>query len=128
MKKYLLDTHVVLWIAENSPLLSDNAKNAILSTTSEKYVSIVSAWEIAIKLGTKKLQLDGGLPEFYKMIDDNGFLTLSVEREYLLQIPSLPGHHKDPFDRLILATAIVDDLTLITVDENIHKYDVSLLW
>ena len=62
------------------------------------------------------------------MIDDNGFLTLSVEREYLHQIPNLPDFHKDPFDRLLIATALTEDLTVITVDESIHKYDVPWAW
>jgi PIN domain nuclease of toxin-antitoxin system len=57
--KYLLDTHVILWLATNSPLLSETVKRAILDNNNEKYVSIVSAWEVAIKLGTQKLQLDG---------------------------------------------------------------------
>jgi len=126
--KYLLDTHVVLWAAENSHSLTDKVKTAILDEQAEKYVSIVSAWEVAIKLGTKKLHLDGGLPEFFRMIDDNGFITLSVEREYLRLIPSLPDYHKDPFDRLLVATAIIEGMTLITVDENIHKYEAACLW
>jgi len=128
MTKYLLDTHVVMWIAENSPMLSNKAKEAILNINTEKYVSIVSAWEIAIKLGTKKLELIGGLPEFFKIVDDNGFLMVSIEREYLLQMANLPDYHKDPFDRMIMTTAIAEGMTLITVDENIHKYNLSLLW
>jgi len=128
MTKYLLDTHVVMWVAENSPLLSNKVKEAILNIDTEKYVSIVSAWEVAIKLGTKKLDLIGGLPEFFKMIDDNGFLMVSIEREYLLQMANLPDYHKDPFDRMIMTTAISEGMTLITVDENIHKYNLSLLW
>ena len=126
--KYLLDTHVVLWAAENSYLLSDRAKTAILDVSSEKFVSITSAWEVAIKLGTSKLQLDGGLPEFFRMIDENGFLTLPVEREYLQLIPDLLAYHKDPFDRLLIATAITEGMTLITIDENIQKYNVLWLW
>jgi len=126
--RYILDTHVVLWIAENSPLLSDKAKNAILDENAEKYVSIASAWEVAIKLDTKKLTLDGGLPEFFRMIDDNGFFTLSVEREYLKQITRLPNYHKDPFDRLILATAMAENISIITADENIHMYDIDYIW
>ncbi len=128
MIKYLLDTHVVLWIAENSPMLSETAKNAVLDENAEKYVSIVSAWEVAIKLGTKKLRLDGGLPEFFRMIDNNGLYTVSVEREYLYQLSILPDFHKDPFDRLLIATAIAEEMTLISIDENIHKYNVSFLW
>ena len=126
--KYLLDTHVVLWVAENSPLLTDKVKAIILDKRVEKYVSIVSAWEVAIKLGAHKLHLDGGLSEFFRMIDDNGFFTLSVEREYLCLIPALPDYHKDPFDRLLLATAITEDMALITIDQNLHKYDSICLW
>ena len=126
--KYLLDTHVVLWTAENSPMLSKKAKAVILDKNAEKYVSIVSAWEVTIKLGTNKLRLDGGLSEFFRMIDDNGFFTLSVEREYLRQLSHLPDYHKDPFDRLLVATAITENLTLISTDENIQRYDVSCLW
>jgi PIN domain nuclease of toxin-antitoxin system len=122
--KYLLDTHVVLWAAENSPLLSDKAKAAILDETIEKYVSIVSAWEVAIKLGTKKLTLNGGLSEFFHIIDENGYFTISVEREYLHLIPQLPDHHRDPFDRMLIATAISEEMTLLTADENIHKYKI----
>jgi len=128
MINYLLDTHVVLWFAKNSPELSDKAKNAILDIAADKYVSIASAWEVAIKLGTEKLKLAGGLPEFYRIIDSNGFLTLPIEREYLLQMSNLPDYHKDPFDRLILSTAITENMTLITIDSNIHQYNLSLLW
>jgi len=126
--KYLLDTHVVLWVAENSPLLTDRVKTIILDRNAEKYVSIVSAWEVAIKLGTNKLHLDGGLTEFFRMIDDNGFFTLAIEREYLQLINDLPNNHKDPFDRLIIATAIAENMRLITIDENLHKLDTICLW
>ena len=74
------------------------------------------------------MDLDGGLPEFFRMIDVNGFILLSIEREYVLQMSNLPDYHKDPFDRMIIATAIVENMTLITIDDNIHKYDLSLLW
>ena len=62
------------------------------------------------------------------MIDDNGFLTLPLERKYLQLITDLPNYHKDPFDRLIAATAIIENMTLITIDEKIHQYDVDCLW
>ena len=88
--KYLLDTHVILWLATNSPFLSETVKRAILDNNNEKYVSIVSAWEVAIKLGTQKLQLEGGLAEFFRMIDENGFFLLGIEREYVHYVQSLP--------------------------------------
>ena len=126
--KYLLDTHVILWLATNSPFLSETAKRAILDNNNEKYVSIVSAWEVAIKLGTQKLQLDGGLAEFFRMIDVNGFLLLGIEREYLQYVQTLAFFHKDPFDRLLIATANVENVTLISIDDNIQKYDVNWIW
>jgi PIN domain nuclease of toxin-antitoxin system len=128
MKKLLLDTHIILWIAEDSQLFSDRVRCALSDVSNEKYVSIVSAWEVAIKIGTSKLNIAGGLPEYYRIIDDNGFFTLSVERKHLRKVPTLPKYHKDPFDRLLVSTAIAENMTLITADENIHKYDVSWLW
>ena len=113
--KYLLDTHVVLWFAEHSKKLSDAAYKAIQDESAEIFVSIASAWEVAVKISIGKLDLDGGLPEFFRMIDSNHFLLLSVERVYLLQMINLPEHHKDPFDRMIIATAIMEDMTLITI-------------
>ncbi len=126
--KVLLDTHVVLWAAANSPSLSERAKAVILDETAEKYISIVSAWEVAIKLGTAKLRLDGGLSEFFRIADENGFILLPVEREYLRRLADLPYHHKDPFDRLIIATAITENMQLLTADENIQQYGVPFLW
>ena len=128
MTKYLLDTHVLLWSAENSPLLSAAAKGAVTDKDSEKYVSLVSAWEVTIKLGTGKLRFTGGLPGFLRMIEEKGFYILTLEQEYFLQIPSLPDYHKDPFDRMLIATAIAENMTLVTADENIHKYNVSWVW
>ena len=125
---YLLDTHVVLWAAENSPLLSEKAKTAILDEKAEKFVSIVSAWEVAIKLGNHKLNLDGGLSEFFRMVDVNGFIMLPVEREYLHLLAALPDYHKDPFDRLIVSTALYENLLLVSCDDNIHKYSADCLW
>lgn len=126
--KYLLDTHVILWLATNSPLLSDTVKQLILDSNNEKYVSIVSAWEVAIKLGTQKLQLEGGLAEFFRMIDENGLFLLGIEREYLHHVQTLAFFHKDPFDRLLIATAVIENLTLISIDDNIQKYDVDWVW
>ena len=128
MKRYLLDTHVVLWMAENSPMLSNAAKQAILDKNSFKFVSIVSAWEVAIKLATGKLRLEGGLEEFFRIMDENGLQVLGIERAYLQRIQTLPFWHKDPFDRLLVATAIIENMVLISADENMLKYEVSWLW
>ena len=127
MKKYLLDTHVVLWIAENSPKISQRARQ-VLCEDDLKYVSIASAWEVAIKISKGTLDLIGGLAEFYNIIDYNEFEILPVKKEYLPRLTDMPFIHKDPFDRLLISTALCDDLTIITADENIQRYDVNWVW
>ena len=126
--KILLDTHVILWIAENSPKLSEELRNIISEKNNIKCVSIVSAWEIAIKLGREDFSFDGGINEFFRIIKHNKFRMLPIRGEYLRHIPDLPKIHKDPFDRMLIATALTEDMTLMTVDENIHKYDVKWVW
>ena len=120
--KFLLDTHIVLWLAENSPKLSDEAKSIILNESNEKYVSIASCWEVSIKLSLGKLELSGGTSEFFRIIRENGFGLLQVVEEYLVILEALPFHHRDPFDRMLAATAITDGLTLLTDDSQLQAY------
>jgi PIN domain nuclease of toxin-antitoxin system len=128
MMKYLLDTHIVLWANLTPAKLSDTVKSIILNPDAEKYVSIISAWEVTLKMGTGKLRLDEGLPEYYRMIDENGFVQLGVEREYIDSLAGLPMVHRDPFDRMLVATALVENMTLVTIDDNIRKYDIPSVW
>ena len=76
----------------------------------------------------KKLHLEGGIAEFYRMVESNGFLWLPLQKQYIDIITSLPFIHKDPFDRLIIATAQYEKMSLITADSNIHQYDVDWVW
>ena len=128
MIKYLLDTHAILWIAENSPRLSEKAKDVIINPDTIKYVSVASAWEVAIKLSIGKLKLHEGLSEFYQIIHSNRVSMLPIEESYLEELVNLPFIHKDPFDRLLVATALTESMTILTADENIHKYNVNWLW
>ena len=120
--KYLLDTHIVLWLAENSPNLSDTIKAILLDDANEKYVCIASCWEVSIKLSLKKLDLEGGTKEFYRIIQENGLGLLQVTLEHLTVLETLPFYHRDPFDRLLVSTAIADDLTLLTADTQMKEY------
>jgi PIN domain nuclease of toxin-antitoxin system len=126
--KYLLDTHIVLWLAQSPEKLSAKVKAAIFDINSRKYVSVVSAWEVALLLRTGKLKLDGGLTTFEKIVSENGFLFLPLTIEPLYPLKNLPFHHKDPFDHLLISIAIQEELTLITHDKNILQYNVSTLY
>ena len=119
---YLLDTHIILWLAEDSPKLSNTAKNIILDASIEKWVSIASCWEVSIKLSLNKLELYGGTAEFFRIITENGFGLLQVMEEHLIDLETLPFHHRDPFDRLLVATAMAEKMILLTDDSQILAY------
>jgi len=125
MQKYLLDTHIVLWAAANPTKLSSEVVE-ILVSDAVKCVSIASAWEVAVKLskGNSILDIPKGLDGFFEIIDASKYVVLPVKRAYLSNLTKLPKIHKDPFDRLIMSTALTETLTLITVDEDIKKYDI----
>lgn len=126
--RYLLDTCSLIWVVENSPSLSIKAKDVILSDESEVFYSPISAWEIGIKLSLNKISITGGVVETYRVLSENGFTFLPVKWEHTHLLENMPWHHKDPFDRLLIATAIAENMTLITSDSNITKYNLSVLW
>jgi PIN domain nuclease of toxin-antitoxin system len=126
--KYLLDTHVAIWALEEKEKLSPKAKTIVENTKLTLCVSIVSAWEIAIKLSVGKLDFSGGSAFFLKEMQRNGITVINVDGTHIEYVEKLPLLHRDPFDRLLVATAATEGMTLITIDENIHKYDVPILW
>ena len=126
--RYLLDTHVALWLFEGNKKLSQIAQNIIFGAENEIYVNIVSVWEVAIKVSLNKLDFDGGSDAFLSAIEANNIDLLGVSGDYVKIVEKLPFIHRDPFDRLIISSAIAEDLTIITIDENIQKYDVSWVW
>ena len=126
--KYLLDTHTVLWLTSNPDFLTGKVKDEILNPQNIKYVSIASAWELAIKMNIGKFRLNGGISEFYKMVEDNGFVWLNLKKDYISILQNLEHHHKDPFDRLLISTAISEQMTIISADENIRLYNVNWIW
>jgi PIN domain nuclease of toxin-antitoxin system len=129
MMKYLLDTHTAFWYLAGRAELSTKAKAAIDDSENEIFVSIVSAWEIAIKrsLGRQNTSLCSSA-EFFDEIGASGFRFLPLEQRHVCLIETMPFHHRDPFDRLLIATAMADDLTFLSADKNVPKYDVRWLW
>ena len=125
--RYLIDTHVALWVLTGEPL-SDKVKKILDDVTAEIYVSIVSAWEIAIKISAGKLKYTGGVKAFLEDIKLNEFKLLDITESHIVLVEGLEYHHRDPFDRLLIASAKTEGMTLLTADENIHKYDVLSMW
>ncbi|NJR52098.1 MAG: type II toxin-antitoxin system VapC family toxin [Leptolyngbyaceae cyanobacterium CSU_1_3] len=125
----LLDTHAFLWWVIDDPQLSNTAKAIITEPTNTIYFSVVSAWEIIIKERTGKLSLPES-PEAYipSRLASNRFVTLTVEMHHVLQIALLPNHHRDPFDRLLIAQSQIENLPLLTVDHLISQYSVNVIW
>ena len=126
--RYLLDTHVVLWMLDEDNKFSEKAVRILRDPASKKYVSIASAWEVAIKVGTGKLHLDGEVSEFFKAIHQSDFGLLPIKTKHVKQLATLPLLHRDPFDRILIASAIAEGMGLITADTNIRLYDVRCLW
>ena len=120
----LLDTHVVLWWLDDPNLLSQQAVAAIERLDNNIIVSVVSAWEIAIKKTLGKLEAPENLKE---MIADAGFQWLPITYEHVWKIKDLPFHHEDPFDRLLVAQANVENLTLVTRDSHVKAYTIPIL-
>ena len=126
--KYLLDTHAVIWYFEDSSELPEKIKELIDNPETDIYICSISLWEIAIKMNLGKLNISLPFDELLNSIKNGDFNVLHIEDEYINGLSLLPFIHKDPFDRLIISTALADNLTIITVDENIKKYDVPWVW
>lgn len=122
--RLLLDTHVLIWALRDPDRLSGPAAEAIRAETSDVFVSMVSPWEIAIKKSLGNLRLPGDLQS---QLDAKRFELLPVSLRHTNAVESLPHHHGDPFDRLLVAQALVDGLTIVTADRQIRRYQVGLL-
>lgn len=117
----LLDTCVLLWFLHDDPVLSDKMMIQI-EESENAYLSIASLWEIAIKKAIKKLNIPESVKELEKKCDEKNIMILPIKTDYLERLQMLPMIHNDPFDRLIMATAIEENLILLTDDRNIQKY------
>ncbi len=120
----LLDTCVLLWWFDDPTLLSEQALTAIKDQDNKIIVSVVSAWEIAIKKALGKLESPENLKE---MITDSEFELIPINYEHAWQVKDLPPHHRDPFDRLLVSQATIENLTLVTRDPKLKPYNVPIL-
>lgn len=127
--KALLDTHVFLWWITNRDLLSSTARQVIGDGSNELFFSAGSAWEIAIKTRLGKLRLSDDIERFIAgQLTANAFQSLPVHVSHALHVHCLPDHHRDPFDRILIAQAQLENLPILSADPLIGQYDVQVLW
>ncbi|MEO8146440.1 MAG: type II toxin-antitoxin system VapC family toxin [Bacteroidia bacterium] len=126
----LLDTHIFLWYIEDDSRLQSEKKDLIDAPISNRFISIASLWEIAIKIALKKLPTKYPLKDFEKILTQYDIQIIDIKLSHLLELENLIlySEHKDPFDRLIVSQAIKEDLFLITDDSQMKKYPVKILF
>lgn len=127
--RLLLDTHAFLWAVGAPERLSAKARPMIADERNEVHVSAVSAWEIAVKARLGRLEVaddvERSIPD---QIARHAFQPLSIQIRHALKVASLPDHHRDPFDRLLVAQALVEDLVLVTSDSQLRRYPIKTIW
>lgn len=129
--RVLLDTHAFLWWITDNPRLSPQVRTIISEGTNKIFLSAASGWEIAIKAGLGKLQQlqEDNLESFIsEQLALNAILSLPVQMSHSLHIYTLPLHHRDPFDRMLVAQSQLEDLPVITADPLIARYPVKVIW
>ena len=126
--QYLLDTHTFIWFIDDVKTLSQKAAKEIAYIENDCFLSIASLWEIAIKCNIGKLQLKSSFHDITYFLADNNIRILPLEFRHLQTLLSLELIHRDPFDRIIIAQAITDDLTIITMDKHFPGYPVKCTW
>lgn len=127
--RLLLDTHVWLWWFASPEKLAPNVRTRIGDPANEIIVSAASAWEVSIKYALGKLSFPG-LPDVlvFRTFGEQQMMPLAISHEHALRIATLPFHHRDPFDRVLIAQAQMEDVPIITADERLLPYDVEIVW
>jgi PIN domain nuclease of toxin-antitoxin system len=127
--RVLLDTHAFLWWIFDKPEVSSRAREIIADGRNELLFSAASGWEIAIKAGLGKLEVPGDLERFLTgQLSRNAIETLPVYLSHALHTYTLPGHHRDPFDRLLVSQALLEGLPVLSADSQISRYSVEVIW
>lgn len=127
--KLLLDTHALLWFATGNSALSVTARARASDSTNEVLVSHATVWELAIKTALGKLELDRALPRWIEhYVTGNGFAYLPISLSHTLGVATLPQHHGDPFDRLLVAQCEIERLALVSRDPAFDAYGITRVW
>ena len=127
--RVLLDTHSFIWLVTDDPKLSDLAKSLFLDGRNELFCSAVTSFEIAIKFSLGKLELAEPPREFMETrLRKNALRPLPITLAHTYRLADLPFHHRDPFDRLLVAQALEEDLSLLSIDEVLSDYGIQRIW
>jgi PIN domain nuclease of toxin-antitoxin system len=124
----LLDTYALIWFLEGDLQLSQTAKSEISNPDNTCFIIQATLWEMAIKLSIGKLEMKNPYHDLPKLMWENGIEILTIEFEHFEYIINLPFHHKDPFDRIIIAQSIIEKMPLISIDGCFKDYPVDLIW
>lgn len=124
----LLDTHAVIWFMTDDPLLPDSVKHAIEDPNNSCLISMASVWEKSIKHSLHKLQLGKHIGEIFQIIELSGLDVLPITKNHVLKLSDLPFHHRDPFDRMLIAQAISENLVIVTKDPWFENYPAKIQW
>ena len=127
--RLLLDTHAFLWWITDDPSLSNAARAAIANGKSQCFLSVASCWEMAIKSSIGKLRLTKPVERFIpEELAANDFQLLAMDFKHAAKVETLPFHHRDPFDRLLVAQSLTEKMTLLSADAVLSEYGVKRLW
>ncbi len=127
--KVLLDTHALLWLITDDDRLSKNARQIFLSSESKLFFSAASLWEICIKISLGKLSLKNGwFHTIQKEMALNTIQWLPIDMAHCVEVAEMPFHHRDPFDRMLIAQAIVEDMRLLSRDQRLSDYAIERVW
>ncbi len=126
--KLLLDTHVVIWSVLDSKMLPESVRLKIGSRSNRCFVSMASLWEMSIKHSLGRLEFQMPLADIFGVVGESGFDLLPITHAHLLKNATLAFHHQDPFDRLIIAQAFDERMTVVTKDSKFEAYGVPILW
>jgi PIN domain nuclease of toxin-antitoxin system len=127
--KLLLDTHAFIWLNTQPSRLSSNVMGLLTSGLHDIYLSIASPWEMQIKSQLGKLSLDVSLAELIDTsVNRNNISLLNIEFKHIDYLANLPLHHNDPFDRIMIAQALLENMAIISVDSAFSKYQVPIVW
>ena len=127
--KLLLDSHTFIWSYDEQHKLSQKSRRELSNPANDLFLSVVSIWEIQIKIQNNKFKFQDAFADVIaEQQQINGLQILPVQLSHALYLENLPFHHKDPFDRLLISQAIVENMILVSADTSFAKYQVNLLW